>query len=341
MNAAVASRSTASQSGARTVAVVAFEDTLLLDLTGPLQVFATANELAGQSRRQPYRVRVVSRGGGSVTTAAGLSVATEPWRAITRVRVDTLLIPGGQGVRAFSRDRQCVRWLERRARSARRVCSVCTGAFALAAAGLLDGRRATTHWSAADEFADRFPNVMLDPDAIYVREGRVWTSAGVTAGIDLCLALVEQDEGRELAMDTARHLVVYLKRPGGQSQFSALLDAQAKENGRFDELHAWMVENLDADLSVDRLAERAAMSPRNFARVYSKETGTTPARFVDALRVEAARHALEHSDQRLGMVATRVGFGDEERMRRAFVRRLGVAPGEYRRRFAPQDRPVA
>ena len=316
------------------VVIVAFENVLLLDLTGPVQVFASANEIAATTGRTPYRIQVVSRDGGNVTTAAGLTVGTESWHTLKRRRVDTLLIPGGLGARAFSRDEEAVRWLSRTARSATRVCSVCTGAIALAATGLLDGHRAATHWSAAAEFKARFPQVSLDPDAIYVREGKIWTSAGVSAGIDLCLALVEQDEGRELAMATARELVVYLKRPGGQSQFSTLLNAQAADRGRFDELHAWMAENLDADLSVDRLAERAAMSPRNFARVYTHETGTTPARFVDALRVEAARRTLEQSRLQLAKVAQRAGFGDEERMRRAFIRRLGIAPGEYRRRFA-------
>lgn len=318
----------------RTVVVLAFEDTLLLDVSGPVQVFTTANEQAADRGLPPYAVHVMSPDGGLVRTTSGLSLATESLATVARTRIDTLIVAGGRGVRPLSRERRVVQWFARRARSVRRVCSVCTGAFMMAAAGLLVGRRATTHWSAIGEFSARFPDVQIDADAIYVRDGKVWTSAGVTAGIDLCLALVEDDLGHDLAMRAARQLVVFLKRPGGQSQFSTLLEAQAAGKGRFDKLHAWMADHLDADLSVDALADRAAMSPRNFARVYAFETGCTPAKFVETLRVEAARHALSQSDLRIAAIAERTGFREEERMRRAFIRRLGVAPGEYRRRFA-------
>jgi transcriptional regulator GlxA family with amidase domain len=247
--------------------------------------------------------------------------------------IDTLIVAGGAGVDAACRDRRLIAWIARASKRTRRTCSVCTGAFLLAEAGLLAGRRATTHWSACADLAARYPDIDVDPDAIYVQDGAVWSSAGITAGIDLALALVEGDLGRSLAMRVARRLVVFLKRPGGQSQFSALLEAQTADDG-FAALHEWMAANLAGDLSVERLADQAAMSPRNFARVYAAKFGTTPAKAVEAMRVEAARRALEDSDRQIDEVARRCGFGDEETMRRAFQRRLGVNPRDYRRRFA-------
>jgi transcriptional regulator GlxA family with amidase domain len=319
----------------RSIVFLAFDRALLLDIAGPLQVFASACDLArAGGAADPYAIAVVAPGGAPTMTSTGLAIMAAPLAALGRKPIDTLIVVGGIGSRAASEDAALVRWLARRAARARRVCSVCTGAFLLAAAGLLDGKRAATHWHAADELRRRFPRVVVDPEPIFLRDGKIWTSAGVTAGIDLALALVEEDLGRAAALTLARHLVVFLKRPGGQSQFSALLETQSRDPGRFALLHEWMAQHLDADLSVEALAERAGMSPRNFARVYAERTGATPAKAVERLRLEAARRALEESALPIEAIASRTGFGDEERMRRAFLRHLGVPPRHYRHRFS-------
>ncbi|MGI4811637.1 MAG: GlxA family transcriptional regulator [Janthinobacterium lividum] len=304
----------------------------LLDVAGPLQVFASANEqvvLSGGAA--PYRPRTVAMRTGGVGTSAGLDLAAAPLPDAGSP-VDTLVVAGGPGVTAAAADAALVGWLAARAASARRVVSVCTGAFLLAAAGVLDNRRATTHWSFCTELAERFPAVHVEPDPIFLNDGPVWTSAGVTAGIDLALALVEQDLGRALALAVARHLVVFLKRPGGQAQFSAALSLQVADE-RFGELHEWMASSLGGDLSLPVLARRAGMSERSFSRHYLDATGTTPARAVERLRVEAARRMLSETRQPVSRVATRCGFGSEETMRRSFLRLLGVAPQSYRTRF--------
>jgi transcriptional regulator GlxA family with amidase domain len=226
-----------------------------------------------------------------------------------------------------------VDWVRQRTKKARRVASVCTGAFLLAASGALDGRRAVTHWSYCAELARRFPAVRVESDPIFVRDGSVWTSAGVTAGIDLALALIEEDLGHAVAIEAARRLVVFMKRPGGQSQFSAALAAQASASGPFEALHSWMAAHLRDDLSVERLAERARMTPRTFARRYVDEVGRTPARTVSALRLEAASRSLAESRRPLKRIALDCGFGSEQNLRRAFMRRFGVLPLEYRERF--------
>ena len=319
----------------RHVVFVAFNQALLLDIAGPLQVFASARDLArARGASDPYAISVVAPGGGPTVTSSGLVIATAPLATVARKPIDTLIVVGGAGSRPASGDAALIRWIARHARRAGRVCSVCTGAFLLAAAGLLDGKRAATHWAAADELRQRFPRVAVDPDPIFLRSGKVWTSAGVTAGIDLALALVEEDLGRTAALQLARHLVVFLKRPGGQSQFSAHLEAQSSEDNRFAALHDWMAQHLDADLRVERLAERVGMSPRNFARVYTALAGTTPAKAVERLRLEAARRALEAGALPIETIARRSGFGDEERMRRSFLRHLGIPPRHYRHRFS-------
>ena len=229
---------------------------------------------------------------------------------------------------------ELVEWVRRRAPECRRICSVCVGTFLLAETGLLDGRRAVTHWMHSALLASRFPNLIVEPDAIYVRDGQIWSSAGVTTGIDLALALIEQDCGRAMAMHVARVLVVYLRRVGGQSQYSAPLAAQVESaNDAFAELERWIVENVTGDLRVEMLAQRVGMSPRNFARRYREARKRTPARTVEAIRVEAARRALEQTDARLDEVARRCGFRNEEQMRGTFVRHLGIAPRDYRDRF--------
>ena len=311
--------------------MLAYDRVQLLDIAGPLQAFATTNDIAGSQ----YRLIVASPRGGDVASSAGLSLVTRSLRSLARLPVDTLIVAGGPGVHAAVGNRAMVEWLRRRAPRARRVCSVCTGAFLLAEAGLLAGRRAVTHWNSCALLQQRYPALRVEPDSIYLHDGPVWTSAGITAGIDLALALVEEDLGRGAAMQVARHLVVFLKRPGGQSQFSLALAAQANSADRgFAGLHAWMAEHIGEDLRVERLAEHAGMSPRNFARRYAAQLGTTPARAVEAMRIEAACRRLEESEMPAKRIAGDCGFGDEERMRRAFLRRLGVNPQDYRRRFA-------
>jgi transcriptional regulator GlxA family with amidase domain len=312
----------------------------LLDIAGPLQVFASARDLAAaRAQPDPYRLSIVSVKGGITVTSSGLPIITEPLHALRRQPIDTLIAVGGLGSRQARHDAALISWLGVRARTARRICSVCTGAFLLAAAGLLEGKRVTTHWGACRELQQRYPALQVEADPIFLRDGKIWTSAGVTAGIDLALALVEQDLGRGFALSVARHLVVFLKRPGGQSQFSAVLRSQSGDDERFAELNDWVAQHLGSDLRIDALAERAGMSPRNFARVYAERTGTTPAKAVEQLRLEAARRALEEGNDTIARIAHRCGFGDEERMRRSFLRHLGVPPRQYRQRFADLDAP--
>ena len=319
----------------RHIVFLAFDQALLLDIAGPLQVFASVRDLArARGSSDPYAISVVAPGAPPTMTSSGLAIVTAPLASVARKPIDTLIVVGGMGSRQAAHDAALIRWIARHAKRARRVCSVCTGAFLLAAAALLDGKCAATHWAAADELRQRFPRVAVDPDPIFLRSGKIWTSAGVTAGIDLALALVEEDLGRAAALELARHLVVFLKRPGGQSQFSALLDTQSRDDGRFAALHDWMAQHLDADLRVEPLAARVAMSPRNFARVYGELTGTTPAKAVERLRLEAARRALEDGTLPIEAIARSSGFGDEERMRRSFLRHLGIPPRHYRHRFS-------
>jgi transcriptional regulator GlxA family with amidase domain len=314
----------------RRIAILAFADVQNLDVTGPFEVFSTANRLRGGTE---YDVEIVAPHARPVTTNSGLSIV--PHRSTRGVRgeIDTLLIAGGSGVLQAIEDERLVRWVQRTAARSRRVASVCTGAYMLARAGLLDGRRAATHWGSAKDLARRHPAIEVDPESIYVRDGNVWTSAGVTAGMDLALALVEDDLGRSTALETARWLVVFVKRPGGQSQFSSHLRAQLADRRPIRELQEWVAANLSEDLSVAALAARAAMSERNFARAFSREVGMTPAAYVEALRVDQARLRLESSGQKLEAVAHDCGFGTVETMRRAFHRRLGVGPAGYRDRF--------
>jgi transcriptional regulator GlxA family with amidase domain len=321
-----------SPSALRVIDVLSYREVQLLDVTGPVQVFATANDLvAGGGGSRPYILRVVAQGGEGVTASAGVVIAagplTQPGEA-----VDTLIVAGGDGAEAAAENPILLDWVRQRAAQARRVASVCTGAFLLAAAGLLDGRRAVTHWKACARLAQRFPAVHVEPDPIFVRDGPVWTSAGVTAGIDLALALVEEDLGRSVALAVARHLVVFLKRPGGQAQFSAALALQAAED-KFGALHQWINGHLAGDLSLSVLAEQAGMSERSFSRHYAEATGQTPARAIERLRVEAARNLLSESRVPVKRIAQRCGFGSEETMRRSFVRLLAVTPQDYRSRF--------
>jgi transcriptional regulator GlxA family with amidase domain len=318
------------------VLFVAFHDVGLLDLTGAQTVFWAATKAMEARGLAGYERCTASLDGGLVRSAEGLVLQTDALVAYRPSAVDTLVVPGSPHMaQVLDNSAPLVRWLRRASGRTRRTASVCSGAFLLAAAGLLDHKRATTHWLMFDMMGQRFPSVQIDRDAIFVQQGAVWTSAGVTAGIDLALALVEADCGHHIAMEVARELVVFLKRPGGQSQFSEMLQAQAEDSAAmFDELNLWIAGNLErADLNVDVLADRARMSPRNFARVYKQKTGRTPAKAVEVFRLEAARRLLEDSTRNVDQIARLCGFGDEERMRVTFQRHLGVAPRDYRRRF--------
>jgi transcriptional regulator GlxA family with amidase domain len=313
----------------RPVEVLAFEGVQLLDVAGPLQVFATASERGGIG--QPYAPRVIAAGGPMLTASAGLRLMADPLPDLD-APLDTLVVAGGPGVLAACDDPALVAWVRARAGRARRVASVCTGAFLLGAAGLLDGRRAVTHWKHCGALAARYPRARVEPDPIFMQDGPVWSSAGVTAGIDLTLALVEADLGRPLALAVARHLVMFLKRPGGQAQFSAALALQAGEE-RFGPLHAFIAQNLSGDLSLPALAAAAGMSERSLSRLYRDATGLTPARAVERLRVEAARRALAETAQPVKRIAQVCGFGSEETMRRSFLRHVAATPQDYRARF--------
>jgi len=308
----------------RTVAILIFPDFQLLDAAGPIAVFDTA---ARESTLPPYRLRVIAKDAGPVTSSSRVQLVAA---AFSDDPVDTLLVAGGWGTRQASACPDILAFVRAASARARRVASVCSGAFILAAAGLLDGRRATTHWGRAAELARAHPQARVDPDRIFIRDGAVWTSAGITAGIDLALALVAEDLGEGVAKRAAQQLVVYYRRPGGQSQFSALLETD-RPGGRFASLLGWARERLHERLSVERLAEHMAMSPRHFARAFAAETGTTPAKAIERLRLEAARDIVESSAEPIEGVAVRTGFADPERMRRAFIRAFGQPPQGLRR----------
>ncbi|MDX6664387.1 MAG: hypothetical protein QOG68_593 [Solirubrobacteraceae bacterium] len=310
----------------RRVVIVVFDSLQALDAVGPAEVFSQAERLLPGS----YAVELAGTG---ASTTSGLTLAPVTALADCHGRLDTLMVAGGEGVRDAMLDTALVDWVRDAATRSRRVTSVCSGAFVLARAGLLDGRRATTHWESCALLARRFPAVTVEPDRIYVRDGNVATSAGVTAGMDLALALVEEDLGGAVAMDVARRLVLFARRPGGQAQFSVQLRAQALAPGPLRELQAWIVEHIDADLTVAALARHAHMSERTLARVFARDAGMTPAAYVETIRVERARSRIESGHAPLASVARACGFGTPETMRRAFHRRLGVAPADYRTRF--------
>lgn len=309
----------------RAIAVVIFPEFQLLDAAGPIAAF----ELAGrESPPSPYRIRVVAAAAGPVISSSGIALVAEPLGSPSGI--DTLLVAGGLGAHDATPHGALLAWLRQAAVTARRVASVCTGAYLLAAAGLLDGRAATTHWRYAAGLARQYPKIRVEPDRIFVRDGNIWTSAGITAGIDLALALIGDDMGETIAKRTAQRLVVYHRRPGGQSQFSALLRLDAP-GGRFGPLLAWARERLGEALPVEKLADRAAMSPRHFARAFAAETGMTPAKAIEHLRLEAARAHVEEGSAPIDRVAGITGFRDPERMRRAFIRAFGQPPQALRR----------
>jgi transcriptional regulator GlxA family with amidase domain len=308
----------------RDIGFLIFPRFQLLDAAGPIATF----DIGSRYGEGAYRLHVLAAQAGRIESTAGASLDAIALKDAPPL--DTLVIAGGDGTRAPEIVAPLLDYVRGTAASARRVASVCTGAFILAEAGLLHGLRATTHWSRTQTFAQRYPRVRLEPDRIFIKEGSVWTSAGITAGIDLSLALIAEDLGEDVARRTAQQLVVYHRRPGGQSQFSALLELDQPQ-GRFGALLGWMRERLREPLSVERLADRAAMSPRNFARAFVAETGVTPARAVERLRVEAARERVEAGPETIDEIAISSGFGDPERMRRAFVRAFGQPPQALRR----------
>lgn len=318
----------------RRIVFVIYPGVTLLDVAGPVQAFSSANniEIAGEDRF--YDVIISSPGGGAVTTDCMVDLSSVSLTSAARKPIDTMIVAGGNGVFDALEQGGLIAWIKKHSRTCRRVGSTCMGSFLTAAAGLLDGQSVTTHWRQVDELQRRFPAIEVKRDPLFIRNGNMWSSAGVTAGIDLALAMIEEDLGHEAAMQVAQALVVFFKRPGGQSQFSDVLVAQsADHDGTFSELHAWIAGHLQSDLSVSKLAQRLAMSPRTFSRQYRDRTGQTPAKTVEMMRVDAAKHALERSVNSLGKVAFNVGFLDEQRLRRAFRRHVGLSPSEYRTKF--------
>lgn len=316
------------------VLVVVFPDAKLLDITGPMQVFSDAKICGGED----YEIVLASSEGGNQSMDTGIELSTEPMAKWRDRKLHTLLISGGWGARPAAQDTKLLEETVHLADQAARVGSVCTGAFVLAASGLLDGHRAVTHWYSCDDLANQHPDVKVEPDRMFIKDGNVWTSAGVTAGIDMALAMVAEDSGRKVAVRLAQTLVMYMIRSGGQSQFSSALLSQTNDaSGRFDALHTWIGDNLNRDLRVDRLAEYAGMSERNFTRVYRKTTGRTPAKTIELFRVAAARDLLEDTALPVATIAHRTGFEDDERLRRAMQRILGISPTEYRKRFGVEQ----
>jgi transcriptional regulator GlxA family with amidase domain len=328
----------------RRIVLLIFPQFQLLDLAGPLEVFAGGNQWAeNEGHGRPYAIEIVAPGGGVVPTSTGVPVAAQgPLPDLSKpTPVDTVVVTGGPGMRAAAAEPAVLPWLREAARTARRMASVCNGAFLLARAGLLDGRRAATHWALCPKLRREHPAVEVDRDALFVRDGKFWTSAGVTAGTDLSLALVEEDLGHRAALTIARWLVLFVKRPGGQSQFSEQLALQSAESEPLREVQGWISGHLGEDLSVPALARRAAMSPRHFARVFKSEVGLTPARYVERLRLEAARNLLESTALGVDAIAGRCGLGTAETLRRAFHRKYAVSPDAYRQHFqSPAQSPV-
>lgn len=326
----------AAVSETRTIAILVYDGCEILDATAPFEVFEMANRiLADQCSGSPgYGMVLLAQQAGQVATSSGIRLVADSWLDLEQ-EIDTLIVAGSPDEALFRAiaDRTLIEWVREIRPKVRRLVSVCTGAFILAEAGLLDGRRATTHWMDAERLGREYPNVRVEPDAIFVRDGAIATSAGVTAGLDLVLSLVEEDFGKGVALAVARRLVMYLKRPGGQTQFSIGLRAQMAADGPLSATLAWLEENFHLRIGVDDLAERACMSPRNFARIFLRETGTTPARYIELVRLEQATRLLEDKARPLISTAMECGFSSTEQLRRAFQRHFGISPAEYCERF--------
>ena len=319
----------------RLVQMLIYPDAQSLDITGPLEVFDIASRQLSESE-VGYRIELIAKEVGLVRMSSGIQLLADKSIHEISQPAHTLMVAGGGGTRQMVLDTEVVSWLKTEAGKVQRLASICSGAFILAQAGLLDGKKATTHWGVSELLAQLYPAVNVIADSIYHKDGNVYTSAGITAGMDLALALVEEDLGRVVAMKVAKQLVLFLKRPDGQSQFSNQLALQSKLSGPLESLAQWLLDNIDQTLSVTDMAKHVAMSPRNFARVFQRETGSTPAKFVESLRVERAQQLLEISDLRLEQVADKCGFGSAERMRRSFAKTLNVLPVDYKRRFGSQ-----
>ena len=322
----------------RHIAMVVYPDCEIVDVTGPMDVFCFANyalRLAGRiaESESVYTLSLLAEEAGPVRTASGMRILADYAYEEAPDDIDTLLVTGAPFPVNSWQDQKLIDWLPKRMPKVRRMVSICTGAFLLAESGLLDSRKATTHWLFCEQLAKQYQNVQILPDKIFVRDGPVYTSGGVTAGIDLALSLVEEDWGWEVAAGVARGMLIFMRRPGGQSQFSSYVFNEAKSRKDFRELQAWIVSNPDEDLSVEALADRMAMSPRNFSRVFCHEIGMTPAKFVERARLEAARTLMLRSDLPMESIAGKCGFNNSEQMRRSFQRFLNISPQEYRSNF--------
>ena len=320
----------------RTIGIVTYPGVEALDVSGPFEVFNFANMglgMHGIDSEPIYSIKLLGEQPGAVKTMSGMQILAEDSYGRPAAKYDTLLIPGGDISQAIC-DQALIEWIKFMAPRVKRMVSVCTGAFLLAEAGLLDGCSATTHWHYCQQLAQSYPSVRVEADRIFIKNGSIYTAGGITSGIDLALALLEEDWGRDLALFVARFLVVFLRRPGGQSQFSNYLSHEAFQRNDLRDLQSWIIANLHTDLNVEAMAGRLAMSPRNFARVFLTETGMTPAKYVEAARIDQARHFLETTELSIEMVADKTGFKDPERMRRTFIRQLGVNPQNYRQRFS-------
>lgn len=319
----------------RLIVFILTPQTVMLDVTGPLQAFHEARDpVDGSHGTAAYRTLLASSHGGPIMTDTGIALDTVVLADLDPGEIHTLIAAGSDEMLNALGDANLIGWLEKYRSHIPRIGSVCIGAFILGAAGMLDNRACVTHWRWCQRLQTMFPHSRVATDPIFVRDGPVWTSAGVTTGIDMAVAMIEQDLGRDAALAVARSLIVFIRRPGGQSQFSLPLEHQANDRtGRFDALHGWIAQNLQTRLSVEDLAEQTGMSPRNFSRIYKSVTGLSPARAVELMRLEAARTALEQTEKRISQIAISCGFGDDERMRRCFVKHLGVAPSNYRERF--------
>ena len=315
------------------IVIVGYDDITSLDLAGPLEAFSSAYIEDSRGNRQPcYKVTIAALGAKTFCSESGLRMTAACFLSSLR-HLDTLLIPGGRGMRTSAAALKLAGWISRHEHRIRRIASVCTGIFGVAPTGLLNGRKVTTHWKFAAELVERYPELKVDANPLYVRDGKFYTSAGITAGIDLALALIEEDFGAQVALSVARELVMYVKRPGGQEQYSEPLKFQVESTSRFADLAAWMVGHLDKDLSVEALAERIHLCPRQFTRRFKDEFNSTPAAFVQRLRLDEARKRLTAADYTVENIADSVGFRDPDSFRRAFVQRFGVAPTQYRSRF--------
>jgi transcriptional regulator GlxA family with amidase domain len=320
----------------RTIAMLAFPECELIDVSGPMSVFNFANhalKLNGQADEPVYTLTIAAESRGPVKTSSGICLYADQAIDNPIEGIDTLLVAGGQAVDHAIHDEKIGLWLRQMQPRVRRLASICTGAFILAECGFLNNRRATTHWLYSQIFADSYPKVKVEPDKIFIRDGSVYTSGGVTAGIDLALGLVEEDWGWNVASQVARGMLIFMRRPGGQSQFSSYIFNEAKTRKDFRELQAFITSNPDTDLNVEKLAERMSMSPRNFSRIFYKEVGITPAKFVERVRLEAARNMILQTDLPVEGIAVNCGFNNSEQMRRSFYRLLNITPQEYRSSF--------